>query len=187
MMFRCVAAIPNAGGNCLEHFYSETPEGYASAEEFAQRYNQDGWGVYDCVSPLKEERRTKDNVAQITGLHVDLDARSMNATKEQIVGTIRSKLLPFGIVSQLNDSGRGIHLYSIFNEPIEAGTPEAERAERVLRRLVLYLNADKAPTHFAALMRRVGTMNSKEGGAVPDDSGHWRTLRTVRCRGLSRF
>jgi RecA-family ATPase len=164
MMFRCVAAIPNAGGNCIEHFYPETLEGYASAEEFAQRYNQDGWGVYDCVSPLKEERRTKDNVAQITGLHVDLDARSMNETKEQIVETIRSKLLPFGIVSQLNDSGRGIHLYSIFNEPIEAGTPEAERAEQVLRRLVPYLNADRAPTHFAALMRRVGTMNSKEGG-----------------------
>jgi hypothetical protein len=81
----------------------------------------------------------------------DLDARSMNETKEQIVETIRSKLLPFGIVSQLNDSGRGIHLYSIFNEPIEAGTPEAERAEHVLRRLVLYLNADRAPTHFAAL------------------------------------
>src|SRR5262245_17240960 len=163
-MFRCVAAIPNAGGNCIEHFFLETPEGYASAEEFAQRYNQDGWGVYDCVSPLKEERRTKDNVAQITGLHVDLDARSMNETKEQIVEAIRSKLLPFGFVSQLNDSGRGIHLYSSFNEPIEAGTPEAERAEQVLRRLVLYLNADRAPTHFAALMRRVGTMNSKDGG-----------------------
>ena len=163
-MFRCVAAIPNSGGNCIEHFYPDTPEGYASAEEFAQRYNQEGWGVYDCVSLLKEERRTKDNVAQITGLHVDLDARSMNETKEQIVETIRSKLLPFGIVSQLNDSGRGIHLYSSFNEPIEAGTPEAARAEQVLRRLVLYLNADRAPTHFAALMRRVGTMNSKEGG-----------------------
>ena len=39
----------------------------------------------------------------------------MNESKEQIVETIRSKLLPFGIVSQLNDSGRGVHLYSIFN------------------------------------------------------------------------
>src|SRR5262249_28370586 len=97
-MYRCIAAIPNVGGNCIEHFYPDTPEGHVSAEEFAQRYNQDGWGVYDCVSPLKEERRTKDNVAQITGLHVDLDARSMKETKEQIVETIRSKLLPFGIV-----------------------------------------------------------------------------------------
>ena len=31
-MFRCVAAIPNTGGNCLEHFYPDTPEGYASAK-----------------------------------------------------------------------------------------------------------------------------------------------------------
>jgi RecA-family ATPase len=166
MMFRCVAAIPNAGGNCIEHFYPDTPEGYASAEAFAQQYNRDGWGVYDCVSPLREERRAKDAVAQIVGLHVDLDARNMKESKEQIVETICDKLKPFGIVSLVNDSGRGVHLYSIFNEPIEAGTPEAERAERALRRLVLHLNADRAPTHFAALMRRVGTMNSKAGGGL---------------------
>jgi hypothetical protein len=105
-MFRCVAAIPNAGGNCLEHFYPDTPEGHASAEAFAQQYNRDGWGVYDCVSPLREERRAKDTVAQIIGLHWD----------------------------------------------------------RLLRRMAAHLGADMAPTHFAALMRRAGTVNSKEGG-----------------------
>jgi RecA-family ATPase len=163
-MFRCVAAIPNTGGSCVEHFYPDTEEGHASAESFAQQYNRDGWGVYDCVSPLKERRRAKDTVAQIVGLHIDLDARNMKEGKEQIIKAIHDKLKPFGIISLVNDSGRGVHLYSIFNEPIEAGTPEAERAEQALRRLALHLNADRAPTHFAALMRRVGTMNSKEGG-----------------------
>jgi hypothetical protein len=164
MMFRCVAAIPNTGGNCLEHFYPDTPDGHASAELFAQQYNRDGWGVYDCVSPLREERRAKDTVAQIIGLHWDLDARQLKESKQQIIEKTRAKLEPFGILSRVTDSGRGVHIYSIFNEPIEAGTPEAELAYRLLRRMATHLGADMAPTHFAALMRRAGTVNSKEGG-----------------------
>jgi hypothetical protein len=57
-----------------------------------------------------------------------------------------------------------VHIYSIFNEPIEAATPEAELAYRLLRRMATHLGADMAPTHFAALMRRAGTVNSKEAG-----------------------
>jgi hypothetical protein len=165
-MVRCVAAIPNSGGNCIEHFYPDTPEGYASAEAFARQYNQNGWGVYDCVSPLKDRQRTKDNVAQIVGLHWDLDARQLKEGKQEIIERIRSKLEPFGILSRLTDSGRGVHVYTIFNEPVEAGTPQVEAAHQLLRRMAAHLGADMAPTHFAALMRRAGTMNSKEGGGL---------------------
>jgi hypothetical protein len=63
MLFRCVAAIPNGGGGCVEHFYEDTAQGRASAEAFARQYDKPGWGVYDCVSPLRDRRRTKDNVA----------------------------------------------------------------------------------------------------------------------------
>src|SRR5262245_44190695 len=164
MIFRCVAAIPNTGGNCLEHFYPDTPDGHASAEVFARQYNRDGWGVYDCVSLLREERRAKDTVAQIAGLHWDLDARQLKETKQEIIEKTRAKLESFGILSRVTDSGRGVHIYSIFNEPIEGGTPEAELAYRLLRRMATHLGADMAPTHFAALMRRAGTVNSKEGG-----------------------
>jgi hypothetical protein len=156
-MFRCVAAISNMGGNCVEHFYPDTKEGHVSAEAFVQQYNREGWGVYDCVSPLKEPKRTKSTVAKIFGLHFDIDARQVKETKEEIIEELRSALLPFGILSRLNDSGRGVHGYCLFNEPIDAG-------ERVLKRLVAHLGADRAPTHFAALMRRAGTVNSKEGG-----------------------
>src|SRR5262245_17485124 len=164
MMFRCVAAIPNTGGNCLEHFYLDTPEGYASAEAFAQQYNRDGWGVYDCVSPLREERRAKDTVAQIIGLHWDLDARQLKESKEEIIEKTRAKLEPFGILSRVTDSGRGVHIYSIFNEPIEAETPDAELPYRLLRRLAAHLVAAMAQVQLAALMRRAGTVSSKEGG-----------------------
>jgi hypothetical protein len=163
-MFWCVAAIPNTGGNCVEHFYPDTEEGLVSAEAFAREYNRDGWGVYDCVSPLTEPKRTKATVARIFGLHFDIDARQVKETKEEIIERLRTALLPFGILTRLNDSGRGVHGYCLFNEPIEAGTVGMERAERLLKRLVVHLGADRAPTHFAALMRRAGTVNSKDGG-----------------------
>ena len=164
MLYRCVAAIPNGGGGCIEYFYEDTAHGRASAEAFARQYNKPGMGVYDCVSPLRERRRSKDNVAQIEGLHADLDAYKMGKTKEDIVKRLQDELMDVGILSRINSSGRGIHAHFLFREPIEAGTPEAGRAQRVLKRLVTHLGADPQPAHFAALMRRVGTTNSREGG-----------------------
>jgi hypothetical protein len=164
MLFRCVAAIPNSGGKCIEHFYEDNAAGRASAEAFAREYDKPGWGVYDCVSPLREQRRTKDNVAQIEGLHVDLDAYKMGKTKEEIINRLQSELEDVGILSNLNSSGRGVHGNFLFREPIEAGTPEAEKAQQVLKRLVAHLGADPQPAHFAALMRRLGTTNSRAGG-----------------------
>ena len=31
MLYRCVAAIPNNGGGCIEHFYPDNAEGRSSA------------------------------------------------------------------------------------------------------------------------------------------------------------
>ena len=183
-MFRCIAAIPNTGGNCVEYFYPDTKEGRASAEQFARQHNREGWGVYDCVSPLREERRSKDTVAQIVGLHWDLDARQLKEDKQEIIERVRTKLESFGILSRLTDSGRGVHIYSTFNEPVEPGTVGAERAHRLLRQMAEHLGADMAPTHFAALMRRPGTMNSKEGGGpceVLADTGKRCSLSDVEA------
>jgi AAA domain len=164
MLFRCVAAIPNSGGKCIEHFYEDNAAGHASAENFARQHDKPGMGVYDCVSPLREPRRIKDNVALIEGLHVDIDAYKAGKTKEEIIKRLQDELGDVGILSCINSSGRGIHAHFLFREPIEADTPEAEKAQRVLKQLVTHLSADPQPAHFAALMRRIGTTNSRTGG-----------------------
>jgi RecA-family ATPase len=164
MLFRCIAAIPNSGGGCIEHFYEDTAAGHASAEAFARQHDKPGMGVYDCVSPLRGPRRIKDNVAQIEGLHVDIDAYKINKSKEEVIKRLQDELFDVGILSCINSSGRGIHAHFLFREPIETGTPEAEKAQRVLKQLVTHLNADPQPAHFAALMRRLGTTNSRTGG-----------------------
>ena len=51
MLYRCIAAIPNGGSGCIEHFYEDNAGGQRSAEAFAQQYDKPGMGVYDCVSP----------------------------------------------------------------------------------------------------------------------------------------
>jgi hypothetical protein len=164
MLFRCVAAIPNSGGKCIEYFYEDNAAGHASAEAFARQHDRPGVGVYDCVSLLREPRRIKDNVAQIEGLHVDIDAYKMNKSKEEVIKRLQDELGDAGILSCINSSGRGVHGNFLFREPIEAGTPEAEKAQQVLKRLVAHLGADPQPAHFAALMRRLGTTNSRVGG-----------------------
>ena len=164
MLYRCVAAIPNNGGGCIEHFYLDNAEGRRSAEAFARQYDKPGMGVYDCVSPLRERRRGKDNVALIEGLHCDIDAYKIGRTKEEIVKRLESDFYKTGILSHINSSGRGIHVHFLFREPIEAGTPDAERAQEVLKQMIAHLGADPQPGHFAALMRRLGTTNSREGG-----------------------
>jgi RecA-family ATPase len=163
-LYRCVAAIPNGGGKCIEHFYEDNARGRASAEEFAHRYDKPGWGVYDCVSLLREPKRTKDSVALIEGLHADIDIYKTGRKKDEVVKQLQDQFAHAGILSQINDSGRGVHVHLLFKDPIEAGMPRAETAQRVLKHLVAHLGADPQPAHFAALMRRLGTTNSKEGG-----------------------
>ena len=164
MLYRCVAAIPNGGGECIQHFYEDTAEGRKSAEAFAKQYDNPGMGVYDCVSPLRGRQRNKDFVALIEGLHCDIDAYKVGRTQDEVIQRLQNDFYKAGILSHINSSGRGIHVHFLFREPIEAGTPEAARAEDVLGRLIAYLGADAKLGHFAALMRRLGTTNSKEGG-----------------------
>src|SRR5215831_7472903 len=179
MLYRCVAAIPNGSGRCLVWFYEDTPKGRAEAEAFARKHDKPGMGVYDCVSLLREKRRIKDNVAQIDGLHADIDAYKIGKTKEEVVKQLQDGLEDVGILTKINSSGRGIHVHFLFREPIETATPEAEHAERVLKRLVAHLGADPQLTHFAALMRRLGTTNTK--GNTPEPC---KTLvdTGVRCK-----
>ena len=162
LFFRCVAAIPNGGGKCIEHFYEDNARGRRSAEDFARRYDKPGYGVYDCVSPLRESKRIKDGVALIEGLHVDNDTYKTGRDNDQVIKQLQDQFAHAGILSQLNTSGRGLQALFLFKEPLEPG-PRAETAQRVLKRLTTHLGGDPQPAHFAALMRRLGTTNSKDG------------------------
>jgi hypothetical protein len=135
----------------------------AALERFAKQYDRPGMSVYQCVSRLQPDarRRARDTVAEMAILHVDIDLR-MLATPPEVV---HQKLLELSLSLpvEIRNSGGGYHVIVELKEPVKAGTAAFERANRVRGQLTHMLCGDPAPDHHAALLRKVGTHNTKYG------------------------
>src|SRR4051794_23539790 len=55
-------------------------------EKFAAKWDQPGRALYFCVSTLRPgaPRRVKENVAELPGLHVDVDFKDIEASPSEI-------------------------------------------------------------------------------------------------------
>jgi hypothetical protein len=162
-MKRYICRLPNFAGAApiLEKFYPDTPEGHALAEKLARGWDRPGYAVYDCPNLFRDDatRRNLESVAAITCLHIDLDAKDMEESKE----TLRQRIeeMPYS-PSVLIDSGHGYHLYFYFKEYVLADSDEAEVIRKLRAELTEFLGGDPAVNHDAALMRRPNTTNSKD-------------------------
>jgi hypothetical protein len=151
----CICAIKDKKPH---HVFNNDP---AHLEEVAQRYNSGGWDVYDCVSELVDgaSRRCLETVKALSFLHVDIDLRSLEADADTVLAKLKSLPCPL----EIRDSGGGYHVIAHLKEPVEAGTDEFMRANRLRTRLRQVLAGDPMPDHAAALLRRPGTQNFKYG------------------------
>ena len=169
MALRYVCSLPNPGtGGGLPHelFYTDDDAGRARAEMFSQRENKPGRGVYDCIGVLKADakaRRKDDVTAELEQIVVDLDLKNIKQSRDEVLQCLRQLALS---PSEIRDSGLGLHAVWRLKEAVddEAGLSQAES---VMRRLVELLAGDPAPAHRAALLRRPGTDNSKQGEPQP--------------------
>jgi hypothetical protein len=161
-LWRHICSLPNPGilGTPHELFYPDTPEGHARAEEFAQRENRPGRGVYDCIGKLKDgaRSRNKETVAELDHIIADIDLKNIAEPSDHVLQTLRGLVLP---PSEVRDSGFGLHAIWYLKEP--ANDDSLEQAEDLMKRVAALLAADPAPTHRAALLRRPGTDNTKNG------------------------
>jgi hypothetical protein len=159
-MLYYVCALPNKkGAGIPQEFISGDP---AKIEEWARQHDKPGWGVYDCINPLRDAvaARNKENIAAILSIRIDIDGKSVVETMDEIDSHLGNMLLP---PSSVIDSGRGRHADWALKEPIP--TDDAEmiaRVDAVRRRLIEILCGDPAPGHQAALFRRPGTHNTKD-------------------------
>ena len=146
-------------GPAAQLYYPLTPEGCAQAEAFARANDQKGFSIYSCIGALRTAPRNKENVGALDKIVLDLDLRVMREDREQVLETLRK--LP--LLPEIRDSGRGIHTVWHLKEPLvdEAGMAQAEA---IMRRLAALLAGDPVPTHRAALLRHIGTHNSRDGG-----------------------
>jgi hypothetical protein len=133
-------------------------------EKFAEDHDKAGRSVYSCPNPLMEtaERRCKDAVAAIVVLHVDIDFKRLVTAPADV----EAALLALPLRLEIRKTGGGFHVMAFLKEPYENGTEHYRRAEQLRSDLTRCLCGDPAPNHSAALLRVVGTHNSKYGEPV---------------------
>jgi hypothetical protein len=159
-MFYICAIYDDKRGGTFPQLYTDDPQ---QLERFAKEWDRPGMSVYQCVSALQPgaQRRCLDTVAETPAIHIDVDTRTLltpaDTVKQRLIDM--SATLPF----EVRDSGGGLHVLIHLKEPVEAGTAEFDRVNIIRKALTEMLCGDPAPAHAAALLRRVGTHNSKYG------------------------
>jgi hypothetical protein len=157
-MVQYLCSLPNEKGKgSLEQLFSDDPLEIAA---FVKKWNVPGRAVYRCVNPLKpgSTRRSLETLDKIERFHCDIDFKDVEESPEQIEDRLLQLLVP---VTVTRKSGGGLHLIWELKEPLPA---DDEHARDVLRRLTAALYADPAPAHPAALLRELGSHNSKRPG-----------------------
>ena len=160
-LYVCSLAISGETGEPKELFTDDP----ALAAQFAESEDRrPGRGVYECINPLMSgaRHRNLETVAKLQFIYFDLDLQNIEASREEVIERLRQ--LPVGF-TWVRDSGFGnLHVGIEIKDPPPRGSQEYERAVAVWKRLADKLAADPAPVHPAALIRRVGTHNKKNGG-----------------------
>jgi hypothetical protein len=133
----------------------------ASIARFVARYDRNRRGLFFCVATIAKgsSTRNKDNCAEITVAHTDLDFRSIAEDEPTIRSKISTLPIPPSIVVF---SGGGLHLYWLLKEPLPA-QEYRERLEALNKQLAAVLAGDGSATDVCRLMRLPGTTNSKHG------------------------
>ena len=121
--------------------------------------------TYFAVSTVRPgaTTRSKATLAELNGLHVDIDFKSIAITAEEAECKLQEVMhLPSKIVH----SGGGLHGYWLFKEALPATTENIERVEGLLRLLADHLGGDPACAEASRLMRLPGSHNTKAGAWI---------------------
>jgi hypothetical protein len=150
----------------------------ANIEAFVRKWDRKHRGLYFCVSTLVPgaTRRCKDNLSELTGLHVDVDFKDVKDPPDEVAQALREVLLP---PSKIVSSGNGLHAYWHFRESLPATPENIARVEHLLRRLCDHLGGDPAVCEAARLMRLPGTHNTKDGA--------WKAVEITDYRPAARY
>src|SRR5262245_9969335 len=84
-------------------------------EDFLQRHDQPGAGLYFCVGTLRDgaSGRSKGNVGWIAGLHADIDFKDHDIAPDEIKQRLAQALLAASLIVE---TGGDLHVYWLFHE-----------------------------------------------------------------------
>jgi hypothetical protein len=147
-------------------------------EAFVRKWDRPNRGVFFCVSPLTRgaARRSKQDVAELAGLHADIDFKGIEESPEDVLKALAGLELP---PSKIVASGHGFHLYWNLREALPADANNVAKIEQLLRALCRHLSGDPQVCEISRLMRLPGTHNTK--------SGEWTAVEVVEDRPAARY
>src|SRR5262249_57752125 len=119
MLVKYIAALLDDRSGVVSQLFSPDETRIVA---FAKTYDGRGRCIAQCVSELKDgaSGRSLETVKRLSFLHIDVDVRSLEQTKEQVLAVLSELPLSFAI----NDSGRGYHAIARLKDSVENGTPE---------------------------------------------------------------
>jgi hypothetical protein len=127
--------------------------------QFIERWDYPGRGLFFCVTTMAEGRRLKTNARELMFLYSDIDLSGVDATEADVRAALTRLRCPPSVQVF---SGHGLHLYWLFNEPLDVPT-NVERIEAALRQLADVVAGDLAVCEVSRLMRLPGSHNTKRG------------------------
>jgi putative DNA primase/helicase len=122
-----VTSLPQARGDKSFPVRSVTTRDREVVEGFISKWDLPGRALYFCVSTLRPgaPRRARENVAELPGLHIDIDFKDTAATPAEIEAALaRLPLRP----QWTNSSGHGLHCYWFFPRALPATPENIERS-----------------------------------------------------------
>jgi len=143
------------GGEAPRHLATRDS---SQIEGFIKKWDRDGRGAFFCVATINGPNRNKANVAEMIGLHVDIDFKDVSDSPEEIDRKLAALRFP---PSRVHASGNGRHCFWLFKE----SRPQADmdRVESALKLICDLVGGDQVVAQACALMRLPGTHNTKFG------------------------
>lgn len=127
---------------------------------FITKWDQEERGLFFAVSTIKDpnKKRGKDNVAEISMLHADIDQKDVDDTQADVERKLKTLRHP---PSMVVSSGHGSHAYWLLTESIV--DPDVESFEALLKQLSDVVGGDLQVCEIARVMRLPGSHNTKNG------------------------
>ena len=135
--------------------------------------NEAGYGVFIGVNPRSTQSGSAESIKEARALYTDMDGKDFDIDdvqrgKELALDKLRTSLPTFLQPSIIVDSGFGVHLYWLLDEPIPLDDIHfAGRYKETLRAIAAHLSGDMAATDVARVLRLPGTDNCKSDRRMP--------------------
>lgn len=163
----CAAVLYKDVGDMKQYFFEDRVE----LADFLLNKSADGDDTYYAISSFKSKRRNQTNVLQTKVVAFDIDCnkvRNSYASKKEALAALSSFVKTAEMPKPtIVSSGMGLHVYWVFDTPLESEQFDNISARLKLKATMCGLIIDPTvTTDSARILRAPGTVHTKSGAVV---------------------